>query len=326
MTEPDLLELMLLYLLDSLDPGEQQSLARRLDAGEPEAVAALAEASELLAQMPAELSPAQPSPQAFERLMARVQTEEAAVVQTPMNQPTRRTPTPQSPIPLWPKLAIAASFVLGVGLTAIVVWSVMNQPPTTQQGPDDWANLDSVVKQQRDQLASQQQRLDELQTQLAQVQGDAELQELQSLIDAQRLAIAEQRQRVSELQESLSLLVGPGVRQAELAGGEQIPNAQGRLMWDPVTGQMRLLTRGLAELQPGETYQLWFVTEDGQTVSLGVFEINETAQTTAAYVATVPGAPSNIQAAAISIEPEGGSTSQQGPRGPIIMQGATGTE
>jgi anti-sigma-K factor RskA len=51
-----------------------------------------------------------------------------------------------------------------------------------------------------------------------------------------------------------------------------------------------------------------------------VFGVNEVAQTTAAYVNTVPLVPSNVNVAAISIEPEGGSP-EPGPTGPIIMTG-----
>lgn len=215
---------------------------------------------------------------------------------------------------------IAAAFVLSVGLTAVVLYSIFSPPPATQTPGGDWADLDKIVKQQGEQLTQHEQQLAKMQTALVALQQGPDTEALQEKVNGQRLAIAEQQQRMSELQESMSLLVRPGVQQAELAGSEKVPSAQGRLMWDPVTGQMRLLTRGLAALEPGETYQLWFLTDDGEAVSLGVFEVGQANGTTAAYATIVPGVPSNINVAAISIEPTGGSQ-QAGPSGPIIMVG-----
>jgi anti-sigma-K factor RskA len=314
---------MLLYVIDGLEPGEREMVQRLLDAGDADAERAYAEAAETLSSLPMALEQEEPSAELRAALLRRAVGRDAentslAIVRSSTAADAMR---PQPAVGAWPKLAIAAAFVLGVGLTAVVMLQMLGPNDTQQQtAGEGWADIEQVVAEQKRALQQQRDELAELQERLAAVRGDEQIDALQELIDQQRLAIAQQQQRIGELQESVSLLVGPGVQQAELAGGEQVPDAQGRLMWDPTTGQMRLLTRGLPALKPGETYQLWFVTKDGEPVSLGVFGVNEVAQTTAAYVNTVPLVPSNVNVAAISIEPEGGSP-EPGPTGPIIMTG-----
>lgn len=314
---------MLLYVIDALEPGERESVQRLLDAGDPDAERAYADAAETLSSLPMALPPQPPSAELRARLLrqaagpgdARTRTPLAATDPSPTNTP------PLAVVGVWPKLAIAAAFVLGIGLTAVVMLQLLGPGDAPRQADRaQWDDIEKVVADQKRALEAQREELFQLEQRLAEVQDAEQIRSLQDLIGEQRLAIAQQQQRIGELQESVSLLVGPGVRQAELAGGEQVPDAQGRLMWDPTTGQMRLLTRGLPALKPGETYQLWFVTKDGEPVSLGVFGVNEVAQTTAAYINTVPLVPSNVNVAAISIEPEGGSP-EPGPTGPIIMTG-----
>lgn len=323
MANPALHELMLLYVIDELDAAERDAVERLLSAGDPDAQRAYADAAEVLASLPEMLEPAVPGRAVRDKLFERIANH-------PMSQPQTLTAampaTPPPPIGVWPKLAIAAAFVLGIGLTAVVMLQVLSPEKNGQAvSGSDWADIEKVVADQERALDQQRDELGRLEERLATLQDAERIDSLQQVIEQQRLAIAQQQQRIGELQESVSLLVGPGVQQAELAGGEQVPDAQGRLMWDPTTGQMRLLTRGLPALKAGETYQLWFVTKDGDPVSLGVFGVNEVAQTTAAYVNTVPLVPSNVNVAAISIEPAGGSP-EPGPTGPIIMTGPPKTE
>lgn len=314
MNHDELYELMLLYVIDGLDPNERAELQRLLDAGDADALRAYAQAAEVAAALPETLDTVAPSSAVIEDLLQRAQGD---------TMPTDPSDTPSQPVAVigaWPKLAIAAAFVLGIGLAAVVMLQVMGSGQGPVVSDEDWADVTQLIAQQKQSLDEQQGELAQLQEQLASLEDAEAIESLKKTIEAQRLAIDEQRQTIGQLQESMSLLVGPGVQQAELAGGAEVPNAQGRLMWDPTTGQMRLLTRGLPSLKPGETYQLWFVTKDGDPVSLGVFGVDEVAQTTAAYVNTVPIVPNNVNVAAISIEPAGGSP-EAGPTGPIIMTG-----
>lgn len=325
MNSEELHELMLLYVIDGLDPDERAEMQRLLDTGDAEAVRAYAEAAEVVAMLPETLDPIAPPSAMIEALVQRTKGADMTTRQadTPSTQTSHARPI--AVIGVWPKLAIAAAFVLGIGLTAVVMLQVLGPEDATTASSEDWADITQLVAQQRQAIDEQQGEVQRLQEQLATIQDAKEIEQLKKTIESQRLAIDEQRQYLGQLQESMALLVGPGVQQAELAGGEDVPDAQARLMWDPTTGQMRLLTRGLEPLKPGQTYQLWFVTKDGDPVSLGVFGVNEVAQTTAAYVNTVPIVPNNVNVAAISIEPAGGSP-EAGPTGPIIMTGPPKSE
>ena len=320
MNRDELHELMLLYVIDGLDPDERAELQRLLDAGDAEAVRAYAEAAELAAMLPETLDPVVPSASVIDNLVQRAQGGDMPADQSDTQKDQSSQTKPVAVIGVWPKLAIAAAFVLGIGLTAVVMMQVLNTGSGTGVSDEDWADMTQLVTQQKQALEDQRDEMQRLEQQLATLQDAKEIDQLKKTIESQRLAIDEQRQYLGQLQESMALLVGPGVQQAELAGGGDVPDAQARLMWDPTTGQMRLLTRGLEPLKPGQTYQLWFVTKDGDPVSLGVFGVNEVAQTTAAYVNTVPVVPNNVNVAAISIEPAGGSP-EAGPTGPIIMTG-----
>lgn len=340
MASEELNELMLLYVVDGLEPDTRDWLQRLLDAGDVDAERALAEAAETVASLPDALDREQPSPEVLADLIECAKASERARPEggAPLGASSERMPIREGEAGaelgsvdepgqaakragVWPRLAIAAAFVLGVGLASVVMIEVFDDPGgggTATGG--DWADVEALIAEQERALNQQQTELARMRSQLATLEEQEQIESLRQTIEDQRLAIQQQENTIDQLQASVSLLVGPGVQQAELAGGDAVPNAQGRLMWDPNTGQMRLLTRGLEPLKPGQTYQLWFVTEAGDPVSLGVFEVDQAAANTAAYVTTAPIVPSNVNVAAISIEPQGGSP-EPGPTGPIIMTG-----
>jgi len=339
----ELNELMLLYVVDGLEPDTRDWLQRLLDAGDVDAERALAEAAETVSSLPEALDREPPSPEVLADLVRCAKASERARPEGDGEQAGAAGPMPirgaepdagatlgrdadpragSKRVGAWPRLVIAAAFVLGVGLAGVVMLEVLDGGGSTGPiaGAEEWADVEALIAEQERALNQQQTELARMRSQLATLEEQDQIESLRQTIEDQRLAIQQQENTIDRLQESVSLLVGPGVQQAELAGGDAVPNAQGRLMWDPNTGQMRLLTRGLEPLKPGQTYQLWFVTKSGDPVSLGVFEVDQAAANTAAYVTTAPIVPSNVNVAAISIEPQGGSP-EPGPTGPIIMTG-----
>lgn len=75
-----------------------------------------------------------------------------------------------------------------------------------------------------------------------------------------------------------------------------------------------LLMSGLAELAPGQTYELW-VERDGAVVGVGTFQPDERGLAAVTIDASLDG----IRQAMITIEPEGGSETPT--PGDVIMQG-----
>jgi anti-sigma-K factor RskA len=99
-----------------------------------------------------------------------------------------------------------------------------------------------------------------------------------------------------------------------LAGQEPAPEASAKIYWD-VKGKRWVVTADLAPAPQGKVYQLWFVTPAAK-ISAGLINPNR-----AGHGFLVVSFPSNIArlaAAAITLEPEGGS---QQPTMPIYALG-----
>jgi len=105
-----------------------------------------------------------------------------------------------------------------------------------------------------------------------------------------------------------------------------------RVAWVPVTTNGRLggvtifadsasrrwLVRceGMAPNEPGETYQIWFVTEGGGLKPAAVMTMDEGQSTVMAMAFAVPEDVGAVTGAAMSIEPRAGSAA---PRGPMVF-------
>ncbi len=77
------------------------------------------------------------------------------------------------------------------------------------------------------------------------------------------------------------------------------------LLWEDNTQTALLTTANLPALPANQTYQLWFIGEDGQPVSAGIFRIDESG--IGSLIVNLPDAPQAFQVIAISQEPAGGS-------------------
>lgn len=118
----------------------------------------------------------------------------------------------------------------------------------------------------------------------------------------------------NEMAQINSVLSSPQVQTIELAGQEPAPNSSGKIYWD-VQGARWVVTANLPAAPTGKVYQLWFVTPDSK-ISAGLINPDQNGH----GFAVVPFSSSvtQLDAAAITLEPEGGS---EQPTMPIYLLG-----
>ena len=95
-----------------------------------------------------------------------------------------------------------------------------------------------------------------------------------------------------------------------------INKASGQAFWDTNQNTWLFYISNLPPAPKGKVYQLWFITGDKNVVSGGIFQTDATGN--AQLPLATPRKCQNIQEAAISLEPEGGSVT---PRGAIYLSG-----
>jgi anti-sigma-K factor RskA len=122
------------------------------------------------------------------------------------------------------------------------------------------------------------------------------------------------RARIRELEEISSVLRSPGAKIIHMAG--QQPHSGGALYWD-TQGNRWIISVGLPPPPPGKVYQLWFVTPEAK-ISAGLIDTDASGHGFA--MVRVPPEMTQIAAAAITLEPAGGS---QQPTMPIYAIGKT---
>ena len=136
----------------------------------------------------------------------------------------------------------------------------------------------------------------------------------------QRVAqdLIHERSREEELLRVNEVLLSPEHRQIALAGQAPAPTSSGKVYWDLQKNRW-VVTSDLPPPPKGKVYQLWFVTNKNETISAGLILTDETGH--GFWVTNVPSNIAPIAAAAITLEPEGGSTT---PTMPIYTMGAAG--
>lgn len=109
------------------------------------------------------------------------------------------------------------------------------------------------------------------------------------------------RARVKEIEEINSVLRSPGTRIIHMAG--QQSHSGGVLYWDTQNNRW-VISVGLPPPPPGKVYQLWFVTPEAK-ISAGLIHTDANGHGFATV--RVPPEMTQIAAAAITLEPAGGS-------------------
>ena len=126
------------------------------------------------------------------------------------------------------------------------------------------------------------------------------------------------RSKGEELVQINDVLTAPQHREIALAGQPPAPSSSGKVYWDVLKNRW-VVSVDLPPPPKGKIYQLWFVTNKNETISAGLISPDEGGH--GFMFTNVPGNIAPIAAAAITLEPEGGSPS---PTMPIYTKGAAG--
>jgi anti-sigma-K factor RskA len=113
----------------------------------------------------------------------------------------------------------------------------------------------------------------------------------------------QQKRKLQELEQIRDALSAPESRVIFLSDQEPAPPTSATIVWDTKANRW-LVTANLPQPPPGQVYQLWFVTASAK-VSAGLIQPDSTGRGFA--VVQVPSEIGKIAAAAITLEPAGGS-------------------
>jgi anti-sigma-K factor RskA len=142
------------------------------------------------------------------------------------------------------------------------------------------------------------------------IQNQNEAQQLKSKLDLESA-------RTNELAQINSVIQSPQYSTVALTGQEAAPASAGTIYWDK-QGRRWVVSADLPPAPAGKVYQLWFVTPDAK-VSAGLIEPDDRGHGFA--VIKIPQGVDNVAAAAITLEPQGGS---EQPTMPIFTIGKIG--
>jgi len=136
----------------------------------------------------------------------------------------------------------------------------------------------------------------------------------QADVTSLRTLLEVQRDRNRELEQINTAIASPGARIIHLQGQLATPSASAVIFWDRQKNRW-LITGYLPPVPEGKVYQLWFVMPK-ENVSAGLIQTDPLGH--ASTTIDITQDLSKLSAAAITLEPEGGS---QQPAGPICAIG-----
>jgi anti-sigma-K factor RskA len=117
--------------------------------------------------------------------------------------------------------------------------------------------------------------------------------------------VNELESQVSEQQTQIATLTSLSTRPVNLAGLGSTPQARGRIYWDQNGGRWHVIVEDLPAVTNDRTYELWFVPAVGNPVRAEIFNTDPNGD--AMFELPVPAGIGMLKAAAVTIEPAGGS-------------------
>ena len=145
-----------------------------------------------------------------------------------------------------------------------------------------------------------------------------QLSERLEAVEARTPTVAAMRGQLAAMQERMALVTARGVEICPLrpmAAEPQLTADSRGVLYVAADHQHWYLTiEGLKPCEQGRSYQLWFVTADGEPVSAGTFDVGEGVRVDLSSK-TMPAA---TRAVTVTLEPAGGSKQ---PSGPAVLHG-----
>ncbi len=140
-----------------------------------------------------------------------------------------------------------------------------------------------------------------------------QLSQLRNDVSALGEALIAQSNSLEQINAQLPRTPVSAAMTISLKGTDIQPQAQGQLIADPNSQSAVLVIVGLAQLEPGRTYQVWLISGGGPQ-SAGLLTVDANGQ--AVLLVTSNATISSFNALGISIEPDGGSPQ---PTGDIVV-------
>jgi anti-sigma-K factor RskA len=263
---------LLLYAAGALSDDEAAPLRKKLTAGSPEEIGALAQAQALLALLPLALPPAAPSADVKERLLKTLPPQFPTMKL--LKQPKSAVDAKQNAH--WPLLLTAAAAVFIITICLSMVFSSRR----------DAHNFKARWKEAENQLALAK---TELVTQALSLQtAQNKLASMNDMLGADQLQ-----------------LVGLAMPQPS-----DTQKCRGRILWDKEKKQWLVAVYDLMPPAQGRSYELWFITPDQKKVPAMVFNTNGDGH--AMMHVNLPATVPLIAVAAITDEPSAGSAQPTG--------------
>jgi anti-sigma-K factor RskA len=139
-----------------------------------------------------------------------------------------------------------------------------------------------------------------------------EMARLADRFDQTQGELARERETLADERAAKDLFSAPDALITSLAGTEMAENARAKFIFDRKTGRAMLMADGLPPAPEGKAYQLWFIADGKSPMPGRVFTPD--AKGHAEMRAEVPAEARNANTFAVTLEPQGGTTTPTGPK------------
>jgi anti-sigma-K factor RskA len=135
-------------------------------------------------------------------------------------------------------------------------------------------------------------------------QANANIETVQSQTAQLRQELARGQARLEEQEQEIGVLATPGSAALALAGQKEHPESKGTVYWNKRDNRW-VVAADLPPAPAGKQYQLWYITAGAGPQSAGMLNTDDTGH--GFSVVALPPTATGIAAAAITLEPQGGS-------------------